>query len=229
MANSSSLITTSKITRSFQLSGVTVYALNDISLHIPKGKLTVLQGPSGSGKTTLINILGALDKPDSGSVLFEGKDIVTITDQQRDELRRLKMGFVFQSVALIGNMSASENLDFALRVAGFNAKERYNRVQECLSLVGLSSRTNHKPGELSGGEQQRVAIARAIAHKPSVLFADEPTAELDSHTGLQIIQLIKTFVEQYGSTVIMSSHDPFIVEIADNVIQIEDGYLSGEK
>ena len=133
---------------------------------------------------------------------------------------------VREVVNFIGGMIAPTA---SIASAGFNAKERYNRVQECLSLVGLSTRINHKPGELSGGEQQRVAIARAIAHKPSVLFADEPTAELDSHTGLQIIQLIKTFVEQYGSTVIMSSHDPFIVEIADNVIQIEDGYLSGEK
>lgn len=213
------------VRRSFRAGGSTVHALQEVSLRVPRARLTILQGPSGSGKTTLINILGALDYPTSGRVEFEHLDIVGLSDHERDELRRLRMGFVFQSVALIGVMSAFENVDFALRVAGYDDSLRERRARECLSLVGLRGRMHHRPGELSGGEQQRVAIARAIAHQPTLLFADEPTAELDTHTGLQVMALVRRLVQEHGVTVVMSSHDPYIVELADHLVQLEDGRL----
>jgi putative ABC transport system ATP-binding protein len=211
------------VRRSFRAGGSTVHALQEVSLRVPRARLTILQGPSGSGKTTLINILGALDYPSSGRVEFEDRNIVTLSEGERDELRRRRIGFVFQSVALIGVMSAFENVDFALRVAGYDEARREARAQECLSLVGLRGRMQHRPGELSGGEQQRVAIARAIAHEPALLFADEPTAELDTHTGLQVIGLVRRLVQEQGVTVVMSSHDPYIIELADHVVQLEDG------
>jgi len=217
------VLTAADLTRSFRVGGTTVYALQEVSLRVPRARLTILQGPSGSGKTTLINILGALDYPDSGRVEFDDLNIVTLNQGERDELRRRRMGFVFQSVALIGMMSAFENVDFALRVAGYHDTRREQRAQECLALVGLRGRMNHRPGELSGGEQQRVAIARAIAHEPALLFADEPTAELDTHTGLQVIGMVRGLVREQGVTVVMSSHDPYIIELADHVVQLEDG------
>ena len=220
------VLTATDLSRSFRVGDTTVYALQEVSLRVPRARLTILQGPSGSGKTTLINILGALDHPSSGRVEFgdrNNQDIVSLAENARDELRRLRMGFVFQSVALIGVMSAFENVDFALRVAGYDDGRREARAQECLSLVGLRGRMHHRPGELSGGEQQRVAIARAIAHQPALLFADEPTAELDTHTGLQVIGLVRRLVREQGVTVVMSSHDPYIIELADHVVQLEDG------
>ena len=217
------VLTAADLNRAFRVGGATVYALQQVSVRVPRARLTILQGPSGSGKTTLINILGALDHPSSGRVEFEERDIVTLNEGERDELRRRRMGFVFQSVALIGVMSAFENVDFALRVAGYDDARREARARHCLSLVGLRGRLHHRPGELSGGEQQRVAIARAIAHEPALLFADEPTAELDTHTGLQVIGLVRRLVREQGVTVVMSSHDPYIIEVADHVVQLEDG------
>ena len=219
------VLSAAALSRSFQVAGTTVHALREVSVRVPRSRLTILQGPSGSGKTTLINILGALDYPSGGQVEFEHLDIVALSDHERDELRRLRMGFVFQSVALIGVMSAFENVDFALRVAGYDDAQRERRAAECLSLVGLRGRMHHRPGELSGGEQQRVAIARAIAHEPVLLFADEPTAELDTHTGLQVMALVRRLVREHGVTVVMSSHDPYIVELADHLVQLEDGRL----
>ena len=217
------VLTAVELNRGFRVGDATVYALQRVSVRVPRGRLTILQGPSGSGKTTLINILGALDYPSSGRVEFEGRNIVDLREAERDELRRRRMGFVFQSVALIGVMSAFENVDFALRVAGYDDARREERARHCLSLVGLRGRMDHRPGELSGGEQQRVAIARAIAHEPALLFADEPTAELDTHTGLQVIGLVRRLVREQGVTVVMSSHDPYIIELADHVVQLEDG------
>ena len=225
--NSPFVLTAFDLTRSFRVGRTTVYALQEVSVRVPRARLTILQGPSGSGKTTLINILGALDYPSSGRVEFDDLNIVTLSEGDRDELRRRRMGFVFQSVALIGVMSAFENVDFALRVAGYDNAQREARAQECLSLVGLRGRMHHRPGELSGGEQQRVAIARAIAHQPTLLFADEPTAELDTHTGLQVIGLVRRLVREQGVTVVMSSHDPYIIELADHVVQLEDGRVAG--
>jgi len=179
------LFTAQNISRKYRLGGNTVHALRDVSLCIRRGELTLLSGRSGSGKTTLINILGALDRPDEGIVSFMGEDISKMRERQRDALRRTKMGFVFQSIALVGSMNVFDNVEFGLRIAGSRSKDRQQRVWEALDAVGLEARALHMTQELSGGEQQRVAIARGIIHRPDVLFADEPTAELDTATGLR--------------------------------------------
>ena len=171
------LLTANNITRDFVIGdGSVVKALKGVNIQVAEGKLTILKGRSGSGKTTLINILGALDRPTTGEVIFDGQDITQLSDRKRDELRRYQMAFVFQSVALMSSMTAYENVDFGLRLAGFPLDKRQERVTKCLEEVGLAKRMHHRPGELSGGEQQRVAIARALAHEPKIIFADEPTA-----------------------------------------------------
>ncbi len=219
------MIRTEQLARHFKSGGLVVHALKNVSIQVEKGKLTILRGRSGSGKTTLINLLGALDRPDSGIIRFNGRDITASGERVRNEMRRKQMGFVFQSVALISMMSACENVEFGLRIAGYPWKGRSERAQECLALVGLAKRMNHRPQELSGGEQQRVAIARAIAHKPEIVFADEPTAELDTYMGLQVVRLFKSLVESEGLTVVMTTHDPSMIDIADHVLTLEDGEI----
>lgn len=219
------MISASNIIREFPAGGQKVRALNGVSLDVEQGTLTVLRGRSGSGKTTLLNILGALDYPTSGRILFEGRDITALSDGKRDTLRRSRLGFVFQSVALMSHMTAYENVEFALRIAGEKKNRMRERAMECLALVGLSKRVHHLPQELSGGEQQRVAIARAIAHRPPVILADEPTAELDTAMGIQVVKIFKTLIEKEGVTVIMTTHDVKMAEIADRVFTLEDGEL----
>ena len=170
------IIVTESVKQSFPVaSGGEFVVLHDISIQIPEGKLTILRGRSGSGKTTLMNILSALDYPKAGEVIFDGNNLEKMSDAQREEFRKTNVGFVFQSVALIPMMTAYENVEFLLRLAKYPGNKR-KRAEECLKLVGLGQRMHHMPQELSGGEQQRVAIARAIAHKPRIIFADEPTA-----------------------------------------------------
>lgn len=217
------IIRTENLRRDFQIGEEVVSVIKDMNISIEKGRLTMLRGRSGSGKTTLMNLLGTLDKPSQGKIYFNDEDVTVISDKKLDDLRRLNMGFVFQSVALISLMSAYENVEFGLRIAGYEAKQRKNRAEECLSIVGLGKRMHHMPSQLSGGEQQRVAIARAIAHKPKIIFADEPTAELDTNTGLQVVKLFKELVLNEGITILMTTHDPNIIDVADNVIVIEDG------
>lgn len=210
------------VKRCFATSSGEFWALKGITADIPRGKLTILKGRSGSGKTTLMNILGALDKPTEGSVLFDGKEIVSMNERQRALLRRREIGFVFQSVALIPMMNACENVEYALRMARSREK-RTERAMECLKMVGLGARTKHIPQELSGGEQQRVAIARALAHRPKIIFADEPTAELDTITGLQVVKIFKDLCEREGVTIVMTTHDTGLMEVGDAVIELEDG------
>lgn len=205
-----------------------VQALKDVSVSVFPGTLTVLRGRSGSGKTTLLNMLGALDMPTSGKISFDGREITSLREVQRDRLRLTEIGFVFQSVALISLMSAYENVEFALRLAGVDRRLWKSRVEECLGFIGLKSRMRHRPAELSGGEQQRIAIARAIAHRPKVIIADEPTAELDTHMGLQVMKLFRELVQKEGITIVMSTHDPNMMELADHVYSLEDGAVSGE-
>ncbi|HEY5561898.1 MAG TPA: ABC transporter ATP-binding protein [Clostridiaceae bacterium] len=222
------LIITEKLSRFFQNGSETVKALNNVSIIIKKGTLTILRGRSGSGKTTLINILGAMDLPTEGKLFFYDKDITLLSNREKDELRRKSMGFVFQSGALMGNMSAYENVEFGLRIAGYNMKERKKRAEECLAMVGLGKRISHRPGELSGGEQQRVAIARAVAHRPEIVFADEPTSALDSIMGLQVVKSFKDMVKYEGLTIVMTTHDPSMIEIADQVYTLRDGEIVDE-
>ena len=207
--------------------GSTVHALKGIDLQIPPNKLSVLRGRSGSGKTTLINILGALDRPTSGEVVFLDRDITKLPD--RDRLRRVEMAFVFQSVALISTMTAFENVEFALRLTDMPYKERVERAKQSLIQVGLEKRINHRPGEMSGGEQQRVAIARAISHSPKIIFADEPTAELDSPTAMAVMKLFRDIVRQNDITIVMTTHDTAMMDMADIVYTLEDGVISEVK
>lgn len=224
-----SIIKAVDLGRRFQSGKETIDALKGINICIEKGKLTILKGRSGSGKTTLMNIFGALDKPTSGQIFFDNKDITKMPDRSCDILRRKNIGFIFQSVALISMMSAYENIEFGLRVAGFDSKGRKHRSEECLRLVGLGKRMHHRPNELSGGEQQRVAVARAMAHKPQIVFADEPTAELDTHMGLQIVKLFKELVVSEGITVLMTTHDPGMMDVADKIFTLEDGEIVDER
>ena len=213
------------IKRGFPVGDEMFWALKGVNVEIEKGKLTILKGRSGSGKTTLMNIMGALDNPTEGAVSFLGEIINQASEQRRSLIRRDHMGFVFQSVALVSMMTAYENVEFILRISKY-PRERYKRrAEECLRLVGLESRMHHLPQELSGGEQQRVAIARAIAHKPKIVFADEPTAELDTKTGLQVVKVFKDLIEEEGIAVVLSTHDPGLIEVADKVYEIEDGEI----
>ncbi|MBQ9950662.1 MAG: ABC transporter ATP-binding protein [Clostridia bacterium] len=210
------------VKRCFSTSGGEFWALKGITAEVPRGKLTILKGRSGSGKTTLMNILGALDKPTEGEVIFDGQNIVAMSEKKRALLRRSDIGFVFQSVALIPMMNACENVEYALRMARSREK-RTERAMECLKMVGLGARMQHIPQELSGGEQQRVAIARALAHRPKIIFADEPTAELDTVTGLQVVKIFKELCEKEGVTIVMTTHDTGLMEVGDAVIELEDG------
>lgn len=214
------------VCRDFKIGdGSEVSALKHIDIEIEKGKLTILRGRSGSGKTTLINILGALDRPTKGVVDFGGRDITKLSDKKRDDIRRYEMAFVFQSVALMGGLTAFENVEFGLRLAKYPYAKRKARVTEVMTDVGLDKRMHHRPSEMSGGEQQRTAIARAIAHEPMIVFADEPTAELDTATALHIVKLFKDLVAQRGMTIIMTTHDPSMMDIADRVYTLEDGEI----
>ena len=224
MTDSRLLLRARGVTRAFPVSGGKFWALRGIDADIPAGALTILKGRSGSGKTTLLNILSALDRPTAGEVLFDGQDVARMSEDERTRLRRRRIGFVFQSVALIPMMNARENVEFALRLARVRGNLSA-RAMECLRLVGLDKRANHMPQELSGGEQQRVAIARAIAHRPSVLFADEPTGELDTNTSLRVVKIFKDLIEAEGVTIVMTTHDTGLMEIGDRVYEIEDGEI----
>lgn len=225
MAKKENIICTSNVVRSFPVAGREPFvAVDHVCLEIARQSLTILRGRSGSGKTTLINMLGALDYPTEGTILLDGEDITAMPEGKRELIRREKIGFVFQSVSLIPMMSAYENVEFALRMAGVK-KDRKERTEECLKMVGLYNRMHHMPQELSGGEQQRVAIARAIAHRPSIIFADEPTAELDSNTAVHVVQLFKEMVEKEGVTIVMTTHDISLMGAGDQVYEMEDGRI----
>lgn len=223
------ILVTEGVKQSFPLSsGSEFVALHDINISVPRGQLTILRGRSGSGKTTLMNILSALDYPKAGSVRFEEQYLEKMTEGEREEFRKNNVGFVFQSVALIPMMTAYENVEFLLRLAKYPGN-RKKRTEECLKLVGLGQRMHHMPQELSGGEQQRVAIARAIAHKPKIVFADEPTAELDTATGLQVMKIFKELISKEGVTIVMTTHDMGLLDIADCIYHLEDGEIVDEE
>lgn len=221
------MIEARNITRVFPVGDGEFYALKHVDIDIPAGKLTILKGRSGSGKTTLMNILSALDAPTEGDVSFDGQVYSEMEDAQKEQLRRKEIGFVFQAVALIPIMNAYENVDFAMRLAEpeLTAKEVDERIRETLALVGMEERMRHMPGQMSGGEQQRVAIARAVAHRPKVVFADEPTGALDTESGLRVMQLFRNLIEKEGVTIVMTTHDPNLMELGDVVYELEDGEI----
>jgi putative ABC transport system ATP-binding protein len=213
------------VTRVFGRGSGAVHALKGVDLSVSSGKLVALRGRSGSGKTTLINLLGTLDRPTEGSIELDGQDMTALSDRKLDEIRRKHIGLIFQSFALVPYMSGLENVEFGLRLSGAPTKETRAVAERALTLVGLKKRMHHRPFELSGGEQQRVAIARAIAHRPKLVLADEPTAELDSKTGLQIVGLFRELVEREGLTIVMTTHDPAMMELVDRVYALEDGVI----
>ncbi len=203
-----------------------IEALKGISLTIRKGEFIAIMGPSGSGKTTLLSIMGLLTRPTSGTVKILGKNVMKLTDRQATLLRRRTIGFVFQTFNLVPWLTAAENVELALAIGEYN-KNRKRRVMELLKAVGLEHRANHKPSELSGGEQQRVAIARSLANDPAIILADEPTGNLDTNSGLQIIKVLRSLSEE-GKTVVMVTHDQRMAEAADRIVKIRDGVILGE-
>ena len=217
-------IQTSGLSRWFPVENGKFYAVKDVSIEISKGTLNIIKGRSGSGKTTLLNMLSTLDEPSEGKITFLGNDLSTMPVSGKEKLRRKDMGFVFQSIALIPVMSAYENVDFALRLADYK-EDHHHRIREVMERVGLLKRMDHMTGQLSGGEQQRVAIARAVAHHPAVLFADEPTGALDTASGLAVMGLFRGLVEKEGTTIIMTTHDPNLMELGDKVFEIQDGQI----
>jgi putative ABC transport system ATP-binding protein len=225
MADARPLVQVQNVSRHFEIGGQTIHALQDVSFDVSGGDFLAVIGRSGSGKTTLLNVVAGLDRPDSGHILIEGEDVAAMSDAQLTALRRHKIGFVFQSFGLLPLLSAYENVEVALRIAGAGIRERGRRSNELLEMVGLARRAHHRPYELSGGEQQRVAIARALANRPALVLADEPTGELDSTTANQIFELLVQVVDQEGVTIITTTHDRLVMEKARRVLELADGAL----
>jgi putative ABC transport system ATP-binding protein len=219
------LVRITNLERVYQVGSEQVHALRGINLTIQPGQFVAFKGRSGSGKTTLLNLIGGLDQPSSGSVFLFGFDLSKAPESERTRLRRDYLGFVFQSFALIPTYSAFENVELPLRIAGVGSRERRERAMRCLAIVGLQKWANHRPFEMSGGQQQRLSIARALAHHPQLLIADEPTGELDSETGRQILLLFRRLVEHEGVTILMSSHDPTVDEFTSDVYELSDGQI----
>lgn len=213
------------VERIYRLGHEQVHALKGIDLEVPRSRMVALMGRSGSGKTTLLNIIGGLDKPDAGEVFVEGRGLHKLSDNALTQLRRERIGFVFQSFALVPVLTALENVELPMHIAGLPRRERHQRAVELLQLVGLGKRMHHRPFELSGGEQQRVSIARALSNRPALIVADEPTGELDSVTGLTILKLFYQIATE-GTTVIMATHDPTVSEIAHETYDLVDGTVS---
>jgi len=218
------IIQVERVRRVYQIGEVEVQAVRDISLQIPKGVLAGLRGRSGSGKTTLLNMIGGLDKPSSGEVRLFGERVSDMSNDELVDLRRLRIGFVFQSFAIMPAFSALENVELMLRIAGIHT-DRRKHAMRALEIVGLGPWANHRPWELSGGQQQRVAIARALSTRPDLILADEPTGELDSATGRQIMALFRYIVQKEGVTILMATHDPMIEEYAHIVFELADGQV----
>jgi putative ABC transport system ATP-binding protein len=204
-----------------------VHAVRDVDLHVDEGELVAIAGPSGSGKTTLLQLLGALDRATSGDVMFEGRDLSSLGDAELTQLRLETMGFVFQQFNLIPTLTAAQNVEAALAPVGLDVEVRRERTAAALASVGLAHRNDHLPSQLSGGEQQRVAIARAVANAPRVLLADEPTGNLDSETGREIVELLASFAHEGGQTVVIVTHDLELVTRAPRIVRMHDGRVNG--
>ena len=214
------------LTRRYGDGDTAVDALSGVSLEIPRGRMTAVMGPSGSGKSTLMHILAGLDRPTAGSVLIDGTDITRLNDKQLTRLRRQHIGFVFQFFNLLPTLSAEENITLPLSIAGQKPDPAW--LDELLAATGLTDRRHHRPSELSGGQQQRVALARALLSRPTVLFADEPTGNLDSTTSGEILSLLRDAVDTYGQTIVMVTHDPRAATIADRILFLADGVVVRE-
>ncbi len=220
------IVATVDLERTYRLEGEEVSALRGVNLTVHPGRFIAVVGRSGSGKTTLLNLMAGLDKPSSGQILFEERDLAEMSEAELTELRRHKIGFVFQSFGLLPLLSAYENVELPLRISGVGARERDERTREALAMVGLSHRANHRPYELSGGEQQRVAISRAIVTRPALLLADEPTGELDSVNAKAIFGLFEEMVRTQSISVVAATHDSTLLEMANEVLELRDGVIA---
>ncbi|MGW4390788.1 ABC transporter ATP-binding protein [Streptomyces sp. NPDC004685] len=211
--------------RSYGTGASAVHALRGVSFEVPRGELVALKGRSGSGKTTLLNLVGGLDEPDGGRITVDGQDLSGLGENGLLELRRDRIGFIFQSFGLIPILSAAENVGVPMRLRKADPREREERVELLLALVGLADHARQRPGELSGGQQQRVAIARALANRPALLIADEPTGQLDAETGLAVMELLRAVVRSEHVTALVATHDAALLDLADRVLELRDGEI----
>lgn len=219
------MVVADALARDYPSGDSVIHALRGVDLAVGRGELMAVKGRSGSGKTTLLNLLGGLDKPTSGRVLVDGLEVSSMNESRLVEFRRHTVAFIFQSFGLVPILSAAENVEVPLRLVRADPAVRDDRVMELLDLVGLAERANHRPQELSGGEQQRVAIARALANRPKLLLADEPTGQLDSTTGHAIMATLRSVVRAEGVTAVVATHDPALLDLADRVMEIQDGRI----
>jgi putative ABC transport system ATP-binding protein len=211
------------LVRSYRMGQLLVPALRGVDFALERGELVAVAGPSGSGKSTLLHLLGCLDEPDDGSVAFEGRELAAATAAEKTLLRRRRLGFVFQLFHLVPVLSAAENVEYPLLIDGVDRRRRAERVRDALEAVGLTQRAAHRPDQLSGGERQRVAIARALVHDPSLVFADEPTANLDSATGEAVLDLIGRLNRERGISFLLATHDAGVMARASRVVRLADG------
>jgi putative ABC transport system ATP-binding protein len=223
------MIEVETITKIYQMGDTEVRALDGVSLHIKKGEMLSIMGPSGSGKSTLMAILGCLDAPTSGEYRLDGTNVEKMSDNQLAEVRSRKIGFVFQQFNLLARTTALDNVALPLIYSGMRGRDRREKAEEALAIVGLADRMHHRPNELSGGQQQRVAIARALVNSPAILLADEPTGALDSKTGAEIIGLFQRLHREFRQTVIYVTHDPFIARHTKRVVRLADGRIVGDE
>ena len=216
-------------TRNFKIGEVETRALRGVDLSIQNGEFTALVGPSGSGKTTLLQLIGCLDQPTSGQVFINGQEVTRLNRNQRADLRKGTIGFIFQFFALIPTLTAYENVEMPLLLNGSKPADRRARVMEMLEAVGLTDRAHHRPDQLSGGQQQRVAVARALSIHPSLVLADEPTANLDTENGEQVMEIMKKLNEETGTTFVFATHDPRVIKYAKRVVTLRDGLVEEDK
>jgi putative ABC transport system ATP-binding protein len=223
------IIRTENLDKIYQDNGIPVHALKKINFIVNKGEFTVLAGPSGSGKTTLLNLIGALDSPTAGKVFFEGTDISTKKPRQLSSLRLKKLGFIFQAYNLIPVLTAIENIEFSMMLSGISQKIRRQRAAQVMEELGIGELAEKRPNEMSGGQQQRVAVARAIVNNPTVILADEPTANLDSKTGAILLDIMEKMNREKNITFVFSSHDPQVIERGKRLVILHDGMIESEE
>jgi putative ABC transport system ATP-binding protein len=217
------------VKKAYQLGKITIPALNGVSFNVKEGEVLTIFGPSGSGKSTLLHLMGGLDRPDEGEIIIDGSNLLQLSDDKRAKLRLTKIGFIFQFFNLLPRITALANVELPLAIADVPEKEAKERAKEMLKTVGLETRVDHRPYELSGGEQQRVAIARALINNPKIILADEPTGNLDTKIGGEIVQLMRKLNKEKGQTFVIITHDATIAENADRIIYLKDGLIEDIK
>ncbi len=218
-----------ELDKTYTIGEIKIQALNGVNLQVNRAEFVAVMGASGSGKTTLLNLIGTLDTPTAGTIILDGEELQELGESDKDRIRRYKIGFIYQFYNLIPVLSARENIELPMEFAKVEKREKERRATQLLEMVGLSDRADHRPDELSGGEQQRVAIARALANRPPLILADEPTGDLDTKTGQEVIGKLKDLCKEEGVTIIMVTHDPIAAENADRIVQMRDGIIEGER